>query len=233
MPSAVAIRDRLPSLYRPEENDVSLLTLFLQAVGTTLDRMQREMGEIMQAHWFGFADRALYSPFFLRTWQLTKPDTPFPPATDPILKTFPYIYDLARLGALWPILPWEQPPELRELVEEYRQRMARIVAIYRGGLGTIPALRGIVAAQLPVNRGAPEERLDRPFWIEEGNSNIRLSAPAATRGAPDTIVGPLMRWSVINSSLSSSAPAIYIHGIQPKSDLLDATQDPVIELFEN
>ena len=38
-----------------------------------------------------------------------------------------------------------------ETVETYRQRIARIVALYTNGLGTVDAMRRMTEAQLPVD----------------------------------------------------------------------------------
>ncbi len=43
------------------------------------------------------------------------------------LQRYPWIRDLARLGALLDLPPWREPASLRENVEEYRQRLADIV----------------------------------------------------------------------------------------------------------
>jgi hypothetical protein len=152
------IRDRLPSLWRPEAGDTSLLTRSLLAVADLLERWNGEASGVMQAHWFPYADQALFSPFFRRLQEVQK--KPLPKPGDGELKEFPYVSDLARLGALLPVLPWGGPPAQREKVEQYRGRIARTVALYRNGLGTVNALEQMVLAQLP-------DDPDQPFTVEE------------------------------------------------------------------
>ena len=122
----------------------------------------------MQSHWFAYADRALYDPFFLRGLALQR----LGPAAagDPSVRHFPYIDDLGRLASLLSLPPWQEPivqdgggAGIPETVETYRQRISRIVALYTNGLGTIEALRRMTEAQLPVDIDAAPERRDRPF----------------------------------------------------------------------
>jgi len=231
VPSFDRIRNRLPSLYHPED-DSTLLSAWLRAIGTVLDAIHRESTQVMQSHWFPYADQAMYNPWFLLTRELSKPPKPFPKPDDPELKQFPYIDDLARLGALIPIAPWEQPPQLRDLVEDYRLRIARLVAVYRNGLGTMQTLRLMVEAQLPANhtkQGAPP---DRPFWLEEFAPSNKQTYPAPTRGEPVELVGPLMRWTVDGGSLNSAAPTVYIQGVTPQADKVDATVNPMVEFYQ-
>ena len=158
------IRDRLPTLYRPEDDD-GLLTLTLRAVADVTEELNREAGDVLQAHWFEYADGALYDPYFNRSRQLT--GLPPPALDDPALEKFPYVHDLARLASLLALPPWQDPPALRETVEEYRKRIGRIVKLYSNGLGTPGAMRRMIEAQLPVDLGAAEAEEDRPFWLEE------------------------------------------------------------------
>ena len=159
----------------------------------------------------------------------------------------PYILDLARLAALLALPPWQEPSTLRESVEAYRQRLRRMVALYRNGLGTGEALQRMIEAQLPVNLEEPTERQDRPFWLEEF---ARLPAPlpadptvtramvgssfigrVPTRGKPVDKVGPLMRWTVTNRGIESTVSTIYIQGVTPQPGFVAATERPLIELY--
>ncbi len=232
MPRFELIRDRLPSLYRPEEGDKSLLTLFLQAVASLLEEVDREAGEVMQSHWYDFADRALYSPYVIRSLQLQDPSQPYPKPDDPVLKDFPYIHDLARLAALLSLPPWQNPPEVRELVEAYAQRIREIVRLYENGLGTLDALRSMIEAQLPVNLDAPYELQKRPFWLEELAPFFREILSVQARGEPLDEIGPLMRWAVTNNGLAAVPPTIYIQGLTPQADLVSATENPLIEIYQ-
>src|ERR1019366_9824884 len=51
-------------------------------------------------------------------------------------------------------------------------------------------------------------------------------------GEPDSLVGPLMRWTVDNGGLAPAVPTIYIQGVAPQPDLIDSTNFPVVELYE-
>jgi hypothetical protein len=223
------MRDRLPTLYRPEDGDTDLLSQTLRAVGNVLEELNREATDAMQAHWFEYADSALYSPYFIRSRQLEA--LPFPALDDPVLDEFPYVYDLARLVALLALPPWREPPVLRETVEEYRKRIRRIVALYRNGLGTPGALRRMVEAQLPVDlEGLPEEQ-DRPFFLEEFAPLVKRSQAITAPGDPVDMVGPLMRWTLENDGLGTALPTVYIQGVETQEDEVAATKDPVIELY--
>lgn len=232
MPSHERIRNRLPSLYQPEPGDSSLLSLWLQAVGSQLDRLQFESHDVLQSHWLSYADQATFNPWFLRSRELSKPPKQFPKPGDPDLSAFPYVDDLARLGTMLPLMPWEQPPQLRDLVEDYRLRIVRMVALYRNGLGTISTLRRMVEAQLPAVQGAPAGRRDRPFWVEEFAPSTTQRHPAPTRGEPQEMVGPLMRWTIDNESLARSAATVFIQGVTPIPGTVDATSNPLIELYQ-
>jgi hypothetical protein len=229
------MRDRLPSLYRPDDGDQSLLSVWLGAVATVLDRARREADDVLRSHWFPYADGAAYQPYVLRTRMLqgVAPLVPLP--TDPAVALFPYIQDLARLAMLLPVTPWQQPPAVSETVEEYRLRIRRIVAIYRRGLGALGTLRDIVEAQLPANRGAPPDQIDRPFWLEEFAPLVKRSAHVQGRGEPLDLVGPLMRWTINNDGLKPAAPTIYIQGVEVpgvQPQVIDATVRPLIELYQ-
>src|SRR5581483_1617587 len=89
----------------------------------------------------------------------------------------------------------------------------------------------IVEAQLPVNH-APPMPPDRPFWLEESAPSDKHHYPAPTRGEPSMIVGPLMRWTVDNDSLTGSAPTVYIQGVAPVANKIDPTANPMIELYQ-
>ncbi|MCE7989642.1 MAG: hypothetical protein DYG89_51500 [Caldilinea sp. CFX5] len=228
------IRNRLPSLYRPEPGDTTLLSLLLGSFGAALDELNEEAGQVMQAHWVRYADRALYDPFFLR--QRAEQALPPPDLTKPAdrlaVDTFPYLYDLARLASLLGTSPWREPPDQRESVEAFRQRLARLVALYRNGVSTVDALRSMVELQLPVNLSAPPATQDRPFVIEEAAARVPHALAVQMPGEPLALVGPLMRWRIENEGLTPVAPTLYIGGVTPTEGLIDATINPIIELYQ-
>jgi hypothetical protein len=223
------MRDRLPTLYRPEEDDDGLLSLMLRAVAEELEELNREAGDALQAHWFAYADSALYSPFFIGDRQLA--GLPFPAFGDPVLDEFPYVHDLARLASLLALPPWRDPPALRETVEEYRKRIGRIVALYRNGLGTPVALRRMIEAQLPVDLEGPPEEQDRPFLLEEFAPLVKRSQQITTPGEALDMVGPLMRWTLENDGLAAVVPILYVQGVEPEEGEVAATTDPLVEIY--
>jgi len=199
MPNLAEVRDRLPTLYRPAAGDPGLLTQFLRAVVDALDAVERDAGDVMHAHFLPYADRALFSRFFLQQ----RRDAGLPPANQTVaddakaLARFPYVADLARLAALLPLPPWQEllppaggEPAQRETAEAYRTRIRRIVALYRNGLGTPDALRSIVEAQLPIDLEAPAEQQDRGFSLEEFAPLGASALDVHVRGVPDDLIGP-------------------------------------------
>lgn len=232
--SVQSIRNRLPSLYRPEPADTTLLSLILGSMGMALDELNAQSGQVMQAHWVRYADRALYDPFLL--CQRAAVGLPPPDLTKPadrqMVDTFPYLSDLARLASLLGVTPWREPPAARESVEAFRQRLVRLVALYRNGLSTVDALRSMVELQLPVDLTAPPAQQDRPFAIEEYAARLPHTVAVQMPGEPLTLVGPLMRWLIENEGVAPVPPTLYIGGVTPIPEQVDATVNPVIELYQ-
>lgn len=222
------MRDRLPSLYRPEDGDDGLLGRYLEAVAGILEEIGAEAGEVLQAHWVRYADRAHFHPFIVRSREVRGEPPPNPLA----LEDHPWVRDLARLAALLPLPAWREPASLRETVEAYRQRIGRYVALYRNGLGTIGALRRMIEAQLPPELGLPPAEQDRPFELEEFAPIVRRSLAVTARGEPTDMVGPLMRWTVANDGLEAVSLTVYVQGVEPVAGAVDATATPVIELLD-
>ena len=228
------IRDHLPSLYRPEAGDSGLLAIFMRAVGGVLDGLDRDLAAVMQAHWLPVADQARFDPYFLRDRAARGLGAPDPAVSDDrrAMESFPYLHDLARLGALLSLPPWREPPELRESVEAYRTRLKRFVALYRNGLGTVKALRAAVEAELPPDLEQPAEAVERSFAVEEFTpivtvrqkahslGNLRDDDPQLKR------LGPLMRWQVSNDGLAAAAPSVYI-----RAEADGGAERPMIEIF--
>ena len=212
MVSLANMRGRLPSLYRPEPDDGTLLSQLLAAVAAVLDELQNDAAQVMQAHWVDFADAALFSPFAVRQRELADlpPLDPLDSADRELAATFPYVDDLARLGALLPVLHWRDPAYLREVVEAYRTRLHRTVAIYKNGLGTLPAIRSMVEVQLPLDMARPADQRDHPFWLEEFAPAPPTLLPVPTIGAPAGIFGPLMGWSIASNSVRPVTSTVYI-----------------------
>ena len=112
--------DHLPSLYRPQRGDSSLVSVFLQAVARLLDDVQNDMNDIMQGHWYDYSDSALFDPYINLDRKQRELERLNPVKAEhlDIIDGFPYIHDLARLGALMSLPPWREPLPLREKVEE-------------------------------------------------------------------------------------------------------------------
>ena len=228
MPSATRIVERLPSLYRPEVDAVGLFTAFIRTVGSRLDGVSRESSEVMQSHWFSSADSAIFSEWVRRTREL-EGDPPVR-RTDDIAEALPYLVDLPRLAALFDRAPWLDPPLSRDRVEDFRRRLADVVAMYRQGLGTIAALRFATRVASPVtDRDAPPGLRTRSFTVEEF-APLRITTQAIqARGQPFDMVGPLMRWAVTSGSHHPVLPTAFIVGVTPVAGLIDATERPVLE----
>ncbi len=341
MPALLSLIDRLPSVYRPEPDDGTLLTTLLGSVGAELDSARDDVSMLLPAHWVLHADRAAFDPWFttrrarlglpalvptdqldysatrdfliavkdantplteflreafgtalqaeLDAWDdlqqppgvlqrraldgLTRvvrgplifdaerfdgitlsPGTIADVQSNPagaertavnvqlMLEAFPnqlrratldlsWVRDLGRLGALIPIVPWREPLSLRETVEAFRIRLVRMVELYRNGLGTVDALRTVVAATLPVDFTLAPELRDRPFSIEEFTTLTMSAVAAPTNGPPDNLVGPLMRWSIENPGVVGAPAALLITGLTPGPGIA-ATTDPMIELLQ-
>jgi hypothetical protein len=339
MADARRLIDRLPSLYRPEPDDGTLLSSFLEAVAAELESARDECSMVLPAHWAQHADRAALDPWFtlrrvraglpalaptdlidfsdahallivikdahtpltqhlraellpavlaeLNAWNDVQPP-PVPlqrrildalnrrvrnaalysaerfagvalseatvarAEANPVgaeriavnvqllLEAFPqlrraqldlpWVRDLGRLGAIVPLVPWREPLTARESAEPFRIRLARMVALYRHGLGTLGALRAVVEATLPIDNAAPPELRDAPFEIEEfAPLQVQLT-PVPTNGPPDQLVGPLMRWELNNTGLVPVAPSVFITGLAAAPGIAE-TVDPIIELF--
>ena len=240
MPKYNQIRAHIPSLYRPEIDDTSLMSEFLKSVGKILDNISRDMHDVMQAHWYIYADSALYDAYLNldRQQQKLEPLKPYNPTDRDIIEAFPYLHDLARLGALMALPPWREPVQLREKVEEYRERLGLFVKLYRNGLGTVKALRTMVEAELPPIPDVPRIQRERSFSIEEFAPLVTIrrtfkarGAPFDSEGQPLNLIGPLMRWSFVNDGLEAAPLTLYIEGINAIPSQQDATENPVLELF--
>jgi hypothetical protein len=145
----------------------------------------------------------------------------------------PHLDDLPRLAALLGLAPWQEPLEARERVEDFRRRVLRIVQLYRDGLGTRAALWRMTRASLPVaDRTAPRPLGERGFTVEEAAPDEPRVLEAPARGAPDGLVGPLMRWRIESGALLPTAPEILVTGVQPAPGTIDPTENPIVERFD-
>jgi hypothetical protein len=197
-----------------------LLSSFLLGIGDLLDGADRDAALVLHAHWEGFADRALYSPFYLRSRRLAGLEPP--DLHDPDLLRFPYISDLARLAALLPVAPWLREGEL---VEAYRLRIERMVELYKDGVGTLEALERMIEIELPVALERPLEERDRGLVLEEFAPLRRDALDVTVPGNPPGTVAPLMHWTVDAAGLASVPTTAYVTGVAP------GAERPVLELY--
>ena len=242
MPRLDALIGHLPSLYRPlpeetQPDGSGLLPAVLAAAAGALEAAGEAVGEVLPTRWLDHADSARFDPFTHRprglaglgTIDLNDPDDAL------AVLTHPHIRHLARLAALLGLPPRREPALLRESVEAYRRRIRRIVALYRQGLGTVGAMRRMVEAQLPRDPALPPALADRPFWIEDFAPIVAVTASARTAGVPgsesEPLVGPLMRFRTANDALATSPPTVYITGVTPQENVLDPTEQPMLELL--
>jgi len=233
MPSTPRILDNLPSLYRPEPgyDDGDLILQLASAVGSLLDQLSSESAEVMQAHWFNYADSAIYSNWLGRRRGLNDEG----PLTldDPTIDQFPYLFDLPRIAGMVDLSPWREPLRDRERVEAFRRRIRRIVQLHKDGLGTVRALRTMTMTALPqIDPDAAAGLRERNFTIEEFSGIQRLTQAVSQVGLPSDLVGPLMRWQIDSGSLNPVTPMVVIEGVAPVPGETDPTQDPIIEQFD-
>lgn len=225
------LRERLPSLYRPEVDDESLINRWLKTCGLTLDGAAMQLQHLLRAHWFDLADKATLDAHY----QLDRQHRGLPAVNvrDPKdvseINRYPYLTDLARLGALFNLPPWREPANEREGVEEYRQRVTDILAAYRLGVTTLPALRRLVEAALPESMGVAADQQRWPFAIEEPVALIRrieaIVVPSAQEG---DLLSPLYYWQI---DAAPVAPVLYLQGVTAQGELIAATEQPAIELY--
>lgn len=231
------ICENLPSLYRPQTGEQSVLSDFLLKVGHLLDNIADDATQVMQSHWHGYADRALTNSYFNLDRRQQNLEIIHPNTDDAeellLLNSFPHLNDLARMGSLVSLPPWREPEELKENVEAYRTRLLRFLALYRRGLGTIAALRAIVEANLNPDFSLPLSERDRAFSVEEFAPLTLSNFNVQARGEPGELLGPLMRWDIDNAAMSDAAVTLYIEGLQAEPNRIDATENPMVELFES
>lgn len=188
----------LPSLWRPQPDDRTLLADWLAAVGAAQGEAAADLQHVLRAHWADTADAALWATHYQahRRERGLGAANVRAPQDRAELQRYPWIRDLARLGALLDLPPWREPASLRENVEEYRQRLADIVDAWRLGLCTPDALRRLVDAALPEDMAAALARQRSRFSIEE---------PVALRGAAQALTAP-PSWASCASSIRRSPP---------------------------
>lgn len=231
MPKYERLAALLPSLYRPEPDDETLLNVFLRSAGAVLDQAGIQANHVMFAHWFDVADKATWDAHH----QTGRRERGLPPVNVRNAKdqreilNYPYISDLGRLCVVLGIPPWREPALLRETVEEYRQRVIDLLDAYRLGLTTVPALRRLVEAELPEDMTGSLASQRWPFAIEEprslGRCRLAIEVPESPVGKA---ISPLWRWNTPAGADTLAIPTVYLQGITPGGQLT-ATARPGIE----
>ncbi len=233
MARSAKLRQHLPALYRPEPESDNLLNHFLDALGFSMDQAQELMTQVMQSHWYAYADKASFDEHALRDRERRglPPYNVRDPEDQLEISLYPYIEDLAGHGKLVSIHPWQEPPNQKDLVENYRRRIYKIMQIYRNGLGTLTALRTMVEAELPWTLENPLPERIRSFAIEEGVSIDTTTVPVMMNGVPADKVGALMRWHLSRGDALATKPTLLIHGVTPVPGEVEATETPMIERY--
>lgn len=222
------LTDLLPSLWRPEPDDQTLVAQWLRAVGQSMDQAAAQIQDVLRAHWSDTADAALWAPHYqaVRRERGQKPANVRDANDFAELQQYPYLCDMARLAALLDLPPWRDPASLREKVEEYRDRIQDVVAAYADGLVTRDALARLVEAALPEDMAAPLARREAMFAIEEPVALLTrteaLAIPLAQEGG---LVTPLSSWPLTDAA---GTPAFIVQGVAPGNGV-EATTNPMIE----
>ena len=230
MPTYDKLIDHLPSLWRPQRGDATLLAQWLAAVGAAFDAGTADIQHVLRAHWFDTADAAAWSRHFTadrRERGLGALRIGNAADRGEALR-YPYVRDLPRLAALLELPPWRDPASLREEVEEYRARVGDILAAYRAGFVTPGALRRLVDAALPEDMSAALAAQRRGYAIEEPVAIRLQTVPliAAPNVAETDRVAPLARWTLAGSG----SPGFVIAGVAADA-IVSATVAPTLERY--
>ena len=223
MGSYSGICQRLPGLYRPEEDDRGLLARFIRAASALLDETDRESSQVMQSHWFRYADDPRFDLYLSLFERAAFPNGIPEDEQKKAQEQFDIICDLARISSMFRIHPWQAAGGEAETVLQFRRRVSEIINVYKHGLGTRQAVENMTHALLPAE--------GRPYFrLEEFVLSARHTEAATPVGIPSDRVGPLMRWKIANRGLLPSVPTIYIEGLKPGKNQ-EAAKRPEIELF--
>lgn len=230
MPAAARLADLLPSLWRPEPGDATLLAQWLAAVGAIFDGGAADLQHVLRAHWFDTADAAAWAKHFAAERRERGLGALRPGHSGDRREAlrYPYLRDLGRLGAVLDLPPWRDPASLREGVEEYRQRVGDILAAYREGLVTPAGLRKLVDAALPEDMAAPLAAQRGRYAIEEPVALRPVVQPlvAPPPAQELDVVAPLARWP----AEGTATPAFVLSGVEA-GGLLGPSARPMVERY--
>ena len=176
-----------------------------------------------------YADGALFSEVQWRSRELARGTAGAAHGRD-CYGPRPNLLDWPRLSSRLARAPWLVPPSSRDRAEDFRRRLADVVAMYQQGLGTVAALRLATRIALPISdRTAPPGLRTRPFTVEEYAPLRERAQAVQARGQPVDMVGPLMRWAVDSGSQKPVLSAAFVCGVEPVPGGVDATHQPVLE----
>ncbi|MEO6407482.1 MAG: hypothetical protein ABIO45_01845 [Burkholderiaceae bacterium] len=230
MPAYDKLVDHLPSLWRPQRGDATLLAQWLAAVGAAFDAGAADIQHVLRAHWFDTADAAAWAKHFAadrRERSLGALRIGNAADRGEALR-YPHVRDLPRLAALLDLPPWRDPASLREEVEEYRARVGDVLGAYRAGLVTPGALRRLVDAALPEDMSAAPAAQRTGYAVEEPVST-RL-APIPLTSTPNVAetdrVAALARWKLTGSG----RPGFVIAGVAADA-IGGTTEAPMLERY--
>jgi hypothetical protein len=222
--------EHLPTLWRPQPRDATLLAQWLAAVGSALDGAGADIQHVLRAHWFDTADAAAWAKHFgadrrERGLGVLRPNS-VPDQRE--AQRYPHVRDLARLAALLDLPPWRDPASQREEVEEFRQRVHDVLGAYRAGLTPPVALRKLIDAALPEDMTVPLAAQRAMYALEEpvalrSQTTPLVATPAVQEGAR---VAPLSRWAVAGPGV----PEFVVQGVAADA-IGAATLNPMLELY--
>lgn len=229
MSGARRLAGLLPSLWRPEAGEDSLLTRLVAAVGAQLDDASAQVQHVLRAHYADTADAALTDAHYQRDRAARglPPANVRAPRDQRELLTYAYVTDLARLASLLDLPPWTDPASLAETVEEYRGRLADVLDAYRLGLTTRAAIAALVEAALPEDMAATAAGRLWPFIIEEPVGIRRRRDTVSVPQAGD-LIPPLWRWQPQDAS---GAPTVLLTGVDTQDGVSGATVGPMVERY--
>lgn len=135
-----------PTTYLTSPQPAVLYPL-VDAFGKELLLGENSLAEIMLAHWVDFAD-----------------------------KNQPVIKDLAKIAALYGLVPWtDESGDTLETVEEFREHLKRYVRTFLEGTVTVQGILRVTAETLGLRIADNPEQLDR-WWARKNDAVTTVAA---------------------------------------------------------
>lgn len=188
----------------------SKLALFLHAAAAALETLNREASDVLQSHWFAFADRAVYSPYYIRGRQLR--GLPPPRSTTAPLQD-PAVLIVALQAAADPLAQF--------IRAQLSSAMQQAVDAYEPG--TVPPQTLVAALTDTLNTLVEDETL----YLEERFAHVALSPDVMRLLGQDLQGGELVRrnWMLLEEAypraiVRSHLDFPYIHDLGRLAALL-------------